>query len=174
MTPLNRLVLLSLLLAAGVILNVFETLYLPPLPVPGAKVGLAHIITLFLVAFFSLREALINLVLRVVVASLATGTFLTTLFFFSLGGALVSYLVMALMYSRLGGRLSLLGVSVAGAVTHNLTQLALAVWLLGTWGIALHLPFLVIVGVITGSFNGLLANALCRRMAAVPASDALG
>lgn len=159
----EKLVFLAMLLAMGVMLGIFESVYLPPLPIPGAKLGLANIITLILVIYFKPRDAVINVTLRVVLTSLLTGTFASTIFFFSLAGALTAYVAMVLVFRLLDGPLTSIGISVIGGVAHNLAQLFIAVWLLGTWGVFLHLPFLMITGVATGAFNGMITNILRSR-----------
>lgn len=159
----RQLVFSALLLAIGVILGVFETYYLPPLPVPGAKLGLANIVTIFLVIYLPWRDALANVALRVVAIGLLTGTFLSTIFIFSLVAGIGAYIAMYFVY-RFSGRLfTLVGVSVMGAVVHNVIQLLIAVWLLGTWGVAFHLPLLIITGVASGAFNGAIANMIQSR-----------
>lgn len=158
-----RMVVLSMLLALGVVLGMVEAAYVPPLPIPGAKVGLTNLVSLILVIYFPFREALLNTVLRVVLVSLLTGTFLTTIFLFSLAGGVAAFIVMYLTFKWLKGPLTMIGVSAIGAVTHNMAQLLVAIWLLGSWGFIFHLPFLVITGVATGVFIGYVANLLRAR-----------
>lgn len=83
----SKLVRLALLVAMGLIIWVVE-LFLPvPLAVPGVKLGLANVIILWCLIGFGLRDALLVNVLRVVLGSLLTGTFLNVSFFLALTGA---------------------------------------------------------------------------------------
>ncbi len=163
-----RMVVLSMLLALGVVLGMIEAVYVPPLPIPGAKVGLANLVSLILIIYFPFKEALANIVLRVTLVSLLTGTFLSTVFLFSLVGGVTAFVVMFLVFKLLNGPLTMIGVSAIGAVSHNLAQLLVAIWLLGSWGFIFHLPFLVITGVATGVFIGYVANNLRARKDIVP------
>jgi heptaprenyl diphosphate synthase len=155
---------LALLISLGIVLYIVELLFLPPLPVPGAKLGLANLITLLIIVFYSWKECLLNVVIRTVVGSLLTGTFLTQAFFFSFAGGITSALVMLLFFYSWYGRISLVGISVVGATVHNLTQLILAIILLKTWAFLFYLPFLLLVAIPTGLFNGLLGNYLVGRL----------
>lgn len=160
----RRWTVLALLITLGIVLYVVEFLFLPPLPVPGAKLGLANLVTLLIIALYSWRECLLNVIIRTVAGSLLTGTFLTPAFFFSLTGGIVSALVMLWLFSIWYGRLSLVGVSVTGAAAHNLIQLILAITLMKTWVFLFYLPFLLLAAIPTGLFNGLLGNYLLSRL----------
>ncbi|MFQ5575269.1 MAG: Gx transporter family protein, partial [Terriglobia bacterium] len=82
----RKMVVLSFFLGIGVVLYVAELFYFPPLPIPGAKLGLANAVTLILIGLYGWREPLSNSVGRTLVGALVTGTFLTPPFFFSLTG----------------------------------------------------------------------------------------
>jgi heptaprenyl diphosphate synthase len=154
-----------MLLALGIALHLVEGLLLGPLPVPGAKLGLANIATLLALLAYGLRWALLLGVLRVAVGSLLGGTFLSLGFLLAFAGAVVSALVMA-SGRRLGGdRLGPVGVSVLGAVSHNLTQLAVfALWARHA-GVFYYLPALLLLAGPTGLCTGLVAAYLWRRWA---------
>lgn len=164
----KKLVILSLLLALGVVLYVAEALYLPSLPIPGAKLGLANVVTLLVLFLYGWREAIANAVLRTIVGSVAAGTLLTPAFFFSFVGALVSALVMIAVFTFFFGKLSLVGISLAGAVSHNLAQTVLASFLLSHWAIFLQTPLLILIAILAGSFNGLCANCVIARIVSFP------
>ncbi len=154
----KRIVVLSLFLAFGIVLYVFETLFFPPLPIPGAKVGLTSIVTLLLLCLYSWRECLLNVLFRTIVGSIITGTFLTASFLYSFFGALISALVMIAFCLCFKNKFSLVGISLLGATTHNLTQLFLGVILIGHPGILFQMPFLISAAILTGFFNGFVAN----------------
>lgn len=163
----KELTLFSLLLAASIMAQLLETLYLPTVIIPGAKLGLANVISLVLIIYFSAREVVLNVILRTVTVSLLTGTFMSTIFVYSLLAGLSSTLVMLAVY-HLGKKwLSFVGVSVCGALTHNLTQLTLALILLGHPGLLIFLPWLLLVGLVAGVANGLLVNLLAPRLSEI-------
>ncbi len=135
-----------------------------PLPVPGAKLGLANVVTLAVVLHFGMREALALSAMRAILGSLLGGTFMTLSFFLSLSGGLTSALAMGLLRRVAGDRLSATGLSLAGAVTHNVTQLLVAVLLVSHAGLFVYLPFLLFVAVPTGYFVGLVGNLLYKHM----------
>lgn len=163
------MVQLSLLVAAGIALHIFEAM-LPVLqwmPVPGAKLGLANIVTLLTLVLIGYREAVLVVLLRSFLASLLAGTFLTTTFFLSFAGALGSGIVMGLVYTVARGRLSVVGVSVCGAVTHNVCQLLVAAFLIQQAGIFMYLPYLLLFALPTGYFTGIVAS-FCFRFCPNP------
>ena len=159
----KKMVILSLFLGVGIALYVVEYFYIPPLPIPGAKLGLANLITLLILGFYNWRDALFNVVARIIVGSLLIGTFLTPAFYFSLTGGLLSVVVMIIVFRLVYGRVSFVGVSVTGAVTHNFGQLLLATLFISHWGLFLELPFLILVAVFTGTLNGVVANYAVSR-----------
>ncbi|MEW5920071.1 MAG: Gx transporter family protein [Bacillota bacterium] len=159
-----HMVYLALLVAFAVALHTVEAALPLPVPVPGARLGLANIITLITLVLYCWRSALTVAVLRSVVGSLITGAFLGFGFYLSLAGAVASSLAMALVFPfYLRGKITLVSVSLAGAVVFNIVQLALAATLVQN--IILfrgYLPFLLILSVPTGIFTGLLAHQLLK------------
>lgn len=158
--PLARL---SMLLAVGIVLHLVEGLFLGPLPVPGAKMGLANIVTLLALLNYGLGWGLLVGILRVVLGTLLSGTFLSLGFWLAASGAIASSLVMT-AGRRLGGeRLGAVGLSVLGALTHNLAQLAVfSLWARHA-GVFLYLPALLLLAVPAGLLTGLAAGHLWRR-----------
>jgi len=164
MSKTKKMVQLSLLVAVGIALHVFEAMLpvLNALPVPGAKLGLANIVTLLTLVLLGYREALVVVLLRSLLASLVAGTFLTTTFYLSFAGALGSGLVMGLLYRFGRGHLSLVGISICGAVAHNVSQLLVAALLILQAGIFMYLPYLLLFALPTGYFTGLVVSYLHR------------
>lgn len=161
--PVPSLPRLAMLLALGFALHILEGAFLGPLPVPGAKMGLANIVTLLALLAYGLRWGLLLGVARVILGTLALGTFLSLGFFLALAGAVSSAAVMALARRLFGERLGTVGMSVLGALTHNLAQLAVfSVWARHA-GVFYYLPPLVLLAVPTGLLTGLSAAFLWRR-----------
>ncbi len=162
MTRTKHLVLLALFVSQALILSIIESWVAIPSPVPGVKLGLANIITLVTIIFFGLKDALGVVTVRCILASLMAGGFI--LLPYSLAGGLLSTLVMYLLQKRLGKSFSLIGVSVAGAVAHNLGQLSVAALMTGGFAVFGYLPVLMVSGIATGFFIGLTAGFLINAL----------
>lgn len=158
----KKLILLSLLGSIAVALHAVEMMIPNPIPLPGAKLGLANVITLLVLVMYGLKEGLAVAFLRVVLGSFLSGTFLSVAFVMSFSGALTSALIMYLAF-RYWRSLSIIGVSAAGAVTHNLTQLTVAFFITETRYIFFYLPFLLLVGVAVGVLTGLIVKNLLKH-----------
>lgn len=126
--------------------------------VPGFKLGLANIITLYVVVNFGIRDAVVVSILRTTLGSLLAGTFMTVTFFFSFAGGLASAIVMGLVYKFGSTFFSLLGISLVGAVTHNVAQLLVASVVIETVGIFAYLPYMLFFALPTGAFVGLVTG----------------
>jgi heptaprenyl diphosphate synthase len=157
----------ALLVALACVLQISESLI--PHPVPGLRLGLAGMITLVALVTLGFRYALEVAILRTLLSSFIMGTFLSPTFILSASGAVVSALVMAvalqLSRPRLRHGLSIIGVSIVGAITHNAVQILLAYALLVRHGgIFALFPWLAIGAVGTGAATGVVAAHVCRRL----------
>lgn len=159
----RRLVFLSLLLAMATALHVLEGLFPIPLPFPGVKLGLANIVTLLVLYLYDLRAGLTVAVTRVFLGSLIGGIFLSPGFLLGLSGAVTSTLMMALLLKQTKC-FSPLGISLAGAVAHNVGQLLMAALLLQTSAIFFYLPFLLLIAIPMGLLTGYILQRLLERM----------
>lgn len=163
----RRLVLLAVLVALAVALHVLEGLLPNPVPIPGAKLGLANIITLVTLVMFGWKESLVVVVLRVAIGSLFSGSFLGLGFLLSLSGAVFSLVIMFILM-WLVRSLSLIGISVAGAAAHNLAQVTVAAILTQTNQLLLVLPVLLLISVPTGIFTGIAAKTVQNYLGLLP------
>lgn len=162
---------LGMLLALATALHTFEA-QLPALPIPGAKVGLANVVSLLALYAFGLREAFLIVVLRQVAGSLFVGTFLSPAFFFGLAGGMLSVLAMQLV-RWVVPKASPVTTSLVGAAAHNTGQLFVAWWLTAQPAVFLYLPYLLWFAVPAGAFIGRLMESLLPylRSAGVWADD---
>ena len=158
----RRLVFLSMLVAMGTALYVVEGMLALPLPVPGVKLGLANIVTVLAIYLYGLRDGLTVALMRVLLGSLIGGVFLAPGFLLGVAGAIMSSLVMALLLKRTGC-FSMIGISMAGAVAHNIGQLLAASLLLQTGAVIYYLPVLLLTGIPAGIFTGYLLNMLLEH-----------
>jgi len=155
-----------MLVACASVLQVAESLF--PHPLPGVRLGLANIITVIAMVYIGPGSAIELAVLRTLVSSMVLGTFLTPTFVLSFTGGLVSAVVMVVLY-RLSGRgplsFSLIGISVGGAVSHILTQVALVYLLfIRSSGVLWLWPWLGVAAVATGVLTGMIAVQAVRRL----------
>lgn len=161
MAPLSpsKLSRLALLVAAGLALFVFESLM--PRPLPWVKPGLAQIATLIALYLWGWQEAVLVVVARVLLGSLLTGSFASPAFWLALPAGVAAAVVMALVRCAGGGAVGMAGVSVIGALVHNLVQLLLirALWAPGP-GLLYLLPLVWLPAVLTGLLVGLAAHLL--------------
>ena len=157
----RKLAYLGLCTAVALILAYVEVL-LPPLftAVPGIKLGLPNIAILFVLYRYGMRYAAAVSFVRMAVVTLLFGNPMT--FVYSLAGAALSLLVMSLL--RRLDFLSVVGVSVAGGVFHNVGQILMAMLLLGTAELGYYLIVLAITGTISGVFVGLCGALAVKRI----------
>lgn len=154
---------IALLVACATILHTIEGVCLTPFL--WIRLGLANSITLLAIVLFGLREALIIASLRSLLGGIMSGIFLTPAFVLGLAGALVSAIAMSLFYRYPFG-LSLVGISIIGAVTNNLIQLIIVIFIIRHIGAMVHLPFMMIVALVTGSINGFMVRYLIEYLPA--------
>ena len=147
----RKLTFLSIFSALAIILSFVESL-LPPIlaSVPGIKMGLPNIIIIFLLYKFSARQAAVVSGIRILTVAFLFGNLMTLAY--SASGAVLSLTVMWLM--KKCNLFSMVGVSIAGAVSHNIGQIIAAILILGTKEIGFYLPVLAISGIVAGIFVG--------------------
>ena len=145
---------LAVFIAMASVLQVVE--WLLPHPIPWLRLGLANMITLMAIITAGGSFAVQVALGRVLLSSFLLGTFLSPAFYLSFAGAIGSVLIMIAVFRPLG-RLSPIGVSIVGSISHNLIQLAVAYFLLIRHsGIIFLMPPLVIAALLTGIINGWL------------------
>ncbi len=156
----KNIALCAVLAALALALSTLEGLFPLSLfvPLPGVKLGLANIVTVFALYQLGAGAALAVLVTRCLLGGLFAGNLSAMLF--SVLGGLSAMLVMILL-KRLP-RLSVYGVSVGGAAAHNIGQMAAAVITLGNTMVLGYLPFLLLVSLLTGMLTGFVTALLLR------------
>ena len=170
----NNNIRIALFVALASILQISESLI--PHPVPGLRLGLANILTITAMVMLGFRYALEITVLRTILSSFITGTFMSPGFILSFSGAITSTLIMGFFFhfSALKGKhgLSIIGVSIIGAFSHNMVQLLLAYFILIRHsGIFMFLPWLSVGAVITGYLVGIVARGVCRNLEKLDDAD---
>lgn len=157
---LKKTALLGMLTSLALIASYIESLIPIPIPIQGVKLGLANLIILIVLKEEGIKEALLINILRIVLVGFLFGNFSTILY--SLAGGLLSFIVMVLLLKI--NALSLIGVSIAGGVFHNIGQLIMAILVLDSLSLLYYLPVLLIAGLITGLLIGIAANQVLKRI----------
>ncbi|MBQ6579291.1 MAG: Gx transporter family protein, partial [Oscillospiraceae bacterium] len=127
--------------------------------VPGIKMGLANIVIIFVLYKIGTKEAILVSLIRVFLVSLLFSNVMAM--WYSLAGAVLSLGIMWILKKT--DKFSVVGVSIAGGIMHNVGQIIMAVIVLGTEQIALYLPVLVITGTVTGVVIGIVSGLVINR-----------
>ena len=140
----SRFVLAAVLCGIALALSLLDGAVSSLLPLPGLKLGLANVVSLFALCCLGLPWALLICLVRSLLAAMLSGNM--AMLFFSLAGGLVSILIMYFALKRL----SVIKASVLGGISHNLMQLACAALLTATPQVSYYLPVLVLTGTMCG------------------------
>ncbi len=158
---IRRLCFLGLATGVALVLSYLEAI-LPPLyaAVPGVKMGLANVAILFVLYRFGVGEAAAVSFVRLFAVALLFGNAMTLMY--SAAGAVLSLAVMWVLKKI--DLFSVVGVSVAGGVFHNLGQIAVAMAVLRTAEIGYYMIVLAVTGILAGVFVGLLGGILLKKL----------
>lgn len=157
----KKIAVLSLLTGLSLITFIIESL-LPPIGIPGAKPGLANIFSLAALIIYSPWEAFLVVAARTVLGAMYSWNFSSILYSFT-GGIVAMALSSLLMYA-VHPKISIMAVSVAAAVAHNITQNAVFVLMSGSLLMFGFLPYLVLLGVLSGAVVGLVTLVLFKSV----------
>ena len=154
----------AVLSAYALVLYGFETLL--PTPIPWLRLGIANIITLVALLLYGFRTALSVTLIRIIVGSLFTGTFLGPAFVLSLGGGVSSTVAMGIALGLSSDLFGPVGLSLIGALFHNLAQLSLAylLFIQRIEAVLIVSPVILLMGTITGFSNGVISALLIREI----------
>jgi heptaprenyl diphosphate synthase len=157
---IKKLVPLGLLTAIALTIFMVEAQIPSLLPIPGIKLGLANIVTVFAVFAIGSREGMAVLFCRVFLGAVFSGNFSTI--FYSAAGGLLSILTTVLL-KRIVTRKQLWVVGALAAVAHSVGQMIAAMIIAGTPELILYLPVMIVISILTGLFTGLCAQLLLDR-----------
>lgn len=162
MSATHRLSLCAVLTALALALSYIERFFplILLIPLPGVKLGLANVVTLFALLTLDSRAAVSILLCRCFLGAMFAGN--ASALLFSLLGGCLAMAVMLLL--KRGRRFSVYGISLAGAAAHNVGQVLAAMLTLGTQAPLYYLPPLLLVAVCTGALNGFLVSLLLRAL----------
>ena len=150
----------ALLVALAIVLSWLESMISLPVSIPGVKVGLTNLVVIFALYRMSLWDAASISMIRVILVSMTFGNAYSLAYSFA--GAVLSLVFMtALKKSEM---LSILGVSIAGGIAHNMGQIFTAMVVLKTMRLILYLPALLIAGTLAGIAIGAAGGVLTERV----------
>lgn len=159
MSKNKKIIYIALLVAQGVIIGLLENMI--PFPfafAPGAKLGLANLITIIAIFTMPMKDSFTLVVLRLFLTTLLGGTVSTLMY--SAAGAFLSYFGMLTLKQLGPKRISTIGISAFGGFLHNVGQLLIASWIAKSWTVMLYLPILSWIGILAGIAIGIAANYL--------------
>ena len=156
----RKLTLLALLTAIALTIFMVEAQIPAIVPIPGIKLGLANIVTVFTVFALGPKEAVLVLAARIFLGAVFAGNF-STIFYSAAGGALAIAVTIGLR--KLLTKKQLWVAGALGAVAHSIGQMAMAVLLTSTPGLLAYLPVMMAVSIVTGTITGLCAQFLVNR-----------
>lgn len=160
----RRITTCGLLTAVALVLSLVERMFplAAVIPIPGIKLGLANVVTLFALTRLRGCEAAAILFVRVTLASIFMGSL--TGFLFSLFGGLAALAVMAALLPGCGRWVSLVGVSIAGAAAHNIGQIGAAMLVLGSVYVVGYLPLLLLSALVMGAITGVVCQTTLSHL----------
>lgn len=156
----KKTALMGMCIALALVLGWLESLVPVVPPVSGIKLGLANVVSIFLLYRMNYKEASVVALLRVLLSGILFGNF--SMLLYSLAGAFLSILLMSLL--KASSKFSVIPVSIVGGVAHNLGQLIVAVIIVENGVLFYYLPVLILAGAISGALIGLLGALLIKHI----------
>ncbi len=128
---------------------------------PWLRIGSANVMTLVALTMYGIKGAMIVSCMKALLAGVFGSL---PMLIFSFTASLTSSLAMGIIYSLFRQKFSIIGISIIGAVVHNLTQLLVAYIILNMNHKSAFaiLPFLIIAALIAGILTGLIARYLVK------------
>lgn len=157
----KRLTVDALLTALALIIFVLEAQIPQVVPIPGVKLGLANVITVYAMFAVGAKDAFAILIVRIALGSIFSGQLVS--FLFSLSGGILCFLIMLVM-KRIVSEKQIWVCSVVAAVFHNIGQILVAMLIFSSGAVIIYLPVLIASGIVTGAFTGLCAQTVYRRI----------
>ena len=155
----------NLALLAGLSVALYTVENLIPLPLPWLRIGVGNIGVLLALYMLSPLDGFFVLLIKVVIGSLLSGRFLSPFFLFALGAGVPSYWIMVAVKKLFGRWFGPVGVSVAGAVSHNIFQLAIAYLIVVQSVTIFYLaPILVVLGTVSGALIGAAVRSILPHL----------
>lgn len=159
-SPINRDKIISMLGGLALFLSLIE--HVIPKPIPFIRIGLANIPILISLILLTPKETIYLILIKSIGSSLVTGTIFSWIFLYSLSGSMISGIIMLIFYKLLKHRVSMIGLSLLGALSNNLVQIFMATLFLGSGAKYIGIPILI-TGFISGLVIGYLSNIFINQ-----------
>lgn len=156
----KKMTLLALLSAIALTIFMVEAQIPALVPIPGVKLGLANIVTVFTVFALGAKEGVIVLFIRIFLGAVFAGNF-STILYSAAGGACA--IGVTILLRKILTKKQLWVAGCLGAIAHSIGQMTMAILLTGTPSLAVYLPVMIAVSIVTGAFTGLCAQFLVNR-----------
>lgn len=156
----RKMVLLALLSAIALTIFMIEAQIPPLVPIPGIKLGLANIVTVFTVFLLGPGSGIAVLSTRIFLGAVFAGNF-STILYSAAGGALAILCTILLRKILKENQLWIAGIF--GAIAHSVGQMLVAIWVSGTPALVVYLPVMIAISILTGTFTGFCAQFLLNR-----------
>lgn len=160
MTKTKRLSYVTMLSALSIVINLFESWFIPPVQF-GIRFGLANIISLITIELFGIKELLIVNIMRILIGSLLRGIIFGSPFWISFGGILLSTIIIIILHKL---KTSLLFTSIMSAIFHSLGQVLIVSFIYRQSNVMMILPILLISSILTGCLTGFIAKECLKRL----------
>ena len=157
---LRKLTTLGLLTAIALTIFLVEAQIPAIVPLPGVKLGLANIVTVFTVFALCPKDGILVLISRIFLGAVFSGNF-STIFYSAAGG--ICAIAVTILLKKILRQNQLWVAGCLGAIAHSVGQMAIAMLLLGTPSLIVYLPVMIIISIITGLFTGFSAQFLINR-----------
>lgn len=157
---IKRTAIIGVISAFAIILGYVESLISLGFFIPGVKLGLANLAIVTVMYIYGNKEAFTVNFIRILISGLLFTNIFSILF--SLSGAAISFAVMAILKNT--DKFSVMGVSVAGGVSHNIGQIIIASFVVETYSVVYYLPVLIVSGIITGMIIGAVSGILIKYL----------
>lgn len=150
----------AMLVALAMIFSYVESMIPINFGIPGVKIGIANVVTVFGIYFLNSGSVFLIVFLRIILIGFMFGSGMSILY--SLAGGMLSLIVMLLMKKT--GIFSVIGVSIGGGIAHNVGQIAVAAGIVQNLKLIYYLPVLLISGTITGWLIGIISSQVLKSI----------
>ncbi len=157
---ITKIAIVGVISAFAIILGYVESLISLGFFIPGVKLGLANLAIVTVMYIYGNKEAFTVNFIRILISGLLFTNIFSILF--SLAGAVISFAVMAILKKT--DKFSVMGVSIAGGVSHNVGQIIIAAFVVETYSVIYYVPVLMVSGIVTGMIIGVVSGILIKYL----------
>lgn len=157
----KKLIISALMIAIAAVLQIAESTLPVIVHIPGGKLGFANIVTMAVIPILGYKSAILIAILRAALGSMLYGGPVSAMY--SIAGAILSSIVMCLLYKYYYGKISFYSIGCIGAAVHNTAQVTVAYIITGSAGVFIYLPLLLVISAVSGTVTGGAAQAFINK-----------